>query len=270
VTAAPRMAAVAGRFYPGEPERARAQAERLVHNAGTRPEPALAIVAPHAGWMYSGEIAGLVWGSVVVPRRVIVLCPNHTGRGVRRSLWSGGAWQLPTGDIRIDEEMRDALVARCGLQPDRAAHELEHAIEVQLPLAQAMKADLRLTAVCLSGVPLADLRAIGEGLADAVRSVGEPVLLVASTDMSHYLAADQAAELDTLALERVLALDPVGLHETVGAHRISMCGVQPTTVTLFAALALGATQARLLRYGNSGETSGDYERVVGYAGVVVR
>lgn len=270
MSASPRAPAVAGRFYPGDPGDARTQAEHLVDLPGGAAEPAIAIVVPHAGWMYSGEIAGRTWGATVVPRRVIVLCPNHTGRGVRRSLWSGGAWQLPTGDVAIDEAMRDAVKRHCGLALDRAAHESEHAIEVQLPLAQARRADLLLTAVCLAGVPLPELQAIGEGLARCVREAGEPVLIVASTDMSHYLPADLAAELDTLALQRLLALDPAGLHDTVSQHGISMCGVQPTAAALFAARALGATRAHLVRYGNSGETSGNYDRVVGYAGVVIR
>lgn len=269
MSAEPRAAAVAGRFYPATAAAVRQQAAQLVVSEAP-PEPALAIVAPHAGWIYSGGIAGMTWGAVQVPQRVILLCPNHTGRGVRRSLWSGGAWELPTGEVEVDEALRDALRERCGLVLDRLAHEDEHAIEVQLPLAQARRPDLRIAAMCLAGLPLAECRAIGEGIAEVVAASPEPVLLVASTDMSHYLPADAAAELDTLALKRVLALDPTGLVETVDAHRISMCGVLPTAVTLFAALALGATRARLLRYGNSGERNGDYERVVGYAGVVVQ
>ena len=266
----PRAAAVAGRFYPGDPAGARDEAHRLVGTATTPEAPALAIMVPHAGWIYSGAIAGQTWARAVVPRRVIVLCPNHTGRGVRRSLWPGGAWSLPTGEVAIDEDMRDAVQRHCGLELDRHAHEHEHSIEVQLPLAQARRPDLRLTAICLAGVPLPELAAIGEGLAACIREAGEPVLLVASTDMSHYLPADVAAELDTLALTHVLALDPAGMHDTVRGRGISMCGVLPTTVTLFAALSLGATRAELVRYGNSGETSGDYDRVVGYAGVVIR
>lgn len=269
MSGSPRTPAVAGRFYPGDASRARAEADALTQ--GGAATPAIAIVAPHAAWIYSGEIAGQTWGSVAVPRRVIVLCPNHTGRGVRRSLWGGGAWQLPTGEVEIDEEMRDAVARHCGLSLDRGAHESEHAIEVHLPLAQARRGgDLRLTAICLAGIPLPELRSIGEGLARAVDEADEPVLLCASTDMSHFVPADVAAELDTLALERVLALDPAALHDVVRARSISMCGVLPTTVTLFAARSLGATKAELVRYGNSGERSGDYERVVGYAGVVVR
>ena len=124
--------------------------------------------------------------------------------------------------------------------------------------------------VTLAGLSLAECREVGEGLAEVVRASEEPVLLVASTDMSHYISADEAATLDGMALARVQALDPEGLYRTVRSHQISMCGVLPTTAALFAARALGASQAELVRYGNSGEQSGDHDRVVGYAGVLVR
>lgn len=266
-----REPAVAGRFYPGRADELRRQVAALLDPKAVPPRPALALVGPHAGYVYSGEIAGQTWARVEVPRRVVLMCPNHTGRGVPRSLWPGGGWRLPTGVVPIDEALGEAIRARCGAKPDRAAHLHEHSLEVHLPFALARQPKLRIAALCLAGLSLDECREVGEGLAEVVRESGdEPVLLVASTDMSHYIGADEAAALDGMALERVRALDPEGLHRTVRSHRISMCGVLPTTVALFAARALGATEAELVRYGNSGERSGDYERVVGYAGVVVR
>jgi AmmeMemoRadiSam system protein B len=220
--------------------------------------------------VYSGSIAGQTWARVVVPRRVVLMCPNHTGRGVPCSLWPGGGWRLPTGVVPVDTELCTAIEARCGARPDRAAHLHEHALEVHLPFALARQPELRIAALCLSGLSLPECRELGEGLAEVVRGSDEPVLLVASTDMSHYVSVDEAATLDGMALARVLELDPEGLYHTVRSHRISMCGVLPTTVALFAACALGATETELVRYGHSGERSGDLERVVGYAGVLVR
>jgi AmmeMemoRadiSam system protein B len=268
--ATPREPAVAGRFYPGEAGALRQQVAELLGPA-VEPRPALALVGPHAGYVYSGAIAGQTWARVVVPRRVVLMCPNHTGRGVPRSLWPGGSWRLPTGMVPIDEALGEAIVAHCGAEPDRAAHLSEHALEVHLPFALARQPELRIAALCLAGLSLPECREVGEGLAEVVRESGdEPVLLVASTDMSHYISADEAAELDGMALARIQALDPEGLYRTVRSHRISMCGVLPTTVALFAARALGATEAELVRYGNSGERSGDHAQVVGYAGVLVR
>lgn len=264
-----REPAVAGRFYPGEPDRLRREVASLMGPV-VEPWAALALMGPHAGYVYSGAILGQTYARVVVPRRVVLMCPNHTGRGVPRSLWSGGSWRLPVGTVPIDEALGDALQRQCGVEPDRAAHLREHALEVHLPFALARQPALRIAALCLGGLELDECREIGEGLARVVQDSDEPVLLVASTDMSHYISATEAAALDGLALQRVQALDPEGLYRTVRSHRISMCGVLPTTVALFAAQALGASEAELVRYGHSGETSGDHDRVVGYAGVLVR
>ena len=172
----------------------------------------------------------------------------------------------------VDRPLTESAAREAGLSLDRAAHQHEHAIEVELPLLLAKNPALRMAALCLSVLDFEQCREIGLGLARAVRSAGGPaeVLLVASTDMSHYVSAEHARSQDRLAIERVLALDPEGLYRTVRAERISMCGFIPTTVALVAARELGAAEAELIRYGNSGEVSGDHERVVGYAGIVVR
>jgi AmmeMemoRadiSam system protein B len=192
---------------------------------------------------------------------------------VRRSLWAGGAWALPGDEVPIDTGLADRVAERAGLERDREAHLHEHAIEVHLPFVRRCNPDARVVPIVLAGLNVDECRELGLGLAAAVRESrarGEAVLLVASTDMSHYVTAETARRLDTLALERVLALDPAGLHATVRRHQISMCGFVPTTCVLFAALELGATRAELVRYGHSGETSGDLQRVVGYAGLVLR
>jgi AmmeMemoRadiSam system protein B len=262
-----RVPVVAGRFYPGDAEEL---ADDVAKRMGTcTARPAIAIVGPHAGYVYSGSIAAETWARVDVPQRVILLCPNHTGLGVRCSMWSGGAWRIPGTRLAIDVELRDALAVHTELELDAAAHLREHAIEVHLPMLAARRPDARIVPICLGRLDAARCRTLGEGLARAIASVDEPVLVVASTDMSHYIPADVAAELDGHALARLLALDPDGLHRVVERERISMCGYVPTTVALSCALARGATSATLVRYGHSGEASGDHERVVGYAGAIV-
>ncbi|HEY3448363.1 MAG TPA: AmmeMemoRadiSam system protein B [Myxococcales bacterium] len=263
-----RSPAVAGRFYPGDARTlARDVAGYLESKAG--PAPALGVVAPHAGYLYSGAIAGAAYAEVVVPRSAIVLCPNHTGMGSRRSLWPSGAWKIPGGEVQVDEVLAEKVREAAGLEPDALAHQHEHSLEVQLPFLRARNPDVSIVPVCLSSLSVRDCVKIGEGIAEAIGAAKSDVLLVASSDLSHYLSAEDAKRLDGMALEKVLALDPEGLYETVETNDISMCGYLPTTVVLAAARALGARSARLVRYGNSGEASGDFERVVGYAGVVI-
>ena len=263
-----RRPAVAGRFYSADPRRLAEQVDALLATSA-EPERATMLVAPHAGYVYSGAVAGAAYARVSVPRRVVVLCPNHTGRGARRSVWPSGAWQLPGGAVPVDAELARLLVAEAHLTPDHAAHLGEHAIEVHLPFLRARRADVSVVPVCLGGLSLAECHEVGHGLARAIRETPDDVLLIASTDMSHYIAAEEARRLDSLALERVLSLDPDGLYEVVTRHDISMCGYIPTTVALVASLELGAKSAKLVRYANSGDVSGDFSAVVGYAGVVV-
>jgi AmmeMemoRadiSam system protein B len=264
-----RMPAVAGRFYPGLPAKLDAEVARMLDAAHAEPAPALAVVVPHAGYLYSGAIAAETFARVIVPRTAIVLCPNHTGQGARRALWASGAWRLPGGDLRVDEELAEELRDPAALQIDEAAHLLEHAVEVQLPLLRARNPEVRIVPICLAGMTALECQALGEAIASVVAPRGDTVLLVASTDMSHYTSADRARERDARALERIEAIDAAGLFTVVRDYDISMCGVIPTTVVLAAARALGARSATRVRYGNSGETSGAFDRVVGYAGFVI-
>ncbi|MBK8241226.1 MAG: AmmeMemoRadiSam system protein B [Deltaproteobacteria bacterium] len=263
-----RPPAVAGRFYPDRPEQLSAALAQLMPHDDA-PARARLLVGPHAGWMYSGAIAGATWAATSVPDRVILLAPNHTGAGVSASLWSGGPWLLPGGAIAIDEELRAALSAVAPLQLDAQAHLREHAIEVHLPLLRARNPAARIVPIVLAGMSAAACAALGRAIAGVLARAGDGVLLVASTDMSHYVTAQEAATLDGHALAHVLALDPDGLHRTVQREHISMCGYVPTCVGLHAALAAGAQTARLVRYDHSGSVSGDLARVVGYAGLLV-
>jgi MEMO1 family protein len=264
----PRAPAVAGRFYPDDPERLSAML-RLAMPTTPAPKPAIAAIGPHAGYVYCGAILGQTYARIEVPPRVIILCPNHTGRGARRSLWAGGPWQLPGTEVRIDEELAQLCHGLARLELDHGAHQHEHAIEVHLPFVTARNADARIVPIVLADLDVEACRRVGEGIAEAVCRVSGDVLVIASTDMSHYLPADVAAAKDAMALACVESMDPEALHATVRSHGISMCGVVPTTCAMFAANSLGASSAQLVRYGHSGEASGDHRRVVGYAGLVL-
>jgi AmmeMemoRadiSam system protein B len=268
-----RQPAVAGTFYPRSAAAVAAEAAALV-KGDAPPSPAVAVVSPHAGWMYSGALAGKLFAGVAVPERVLVIAPNHTGAGPRASIWSGddasSGWQLPGLDVPVDAPFVASLLAEAPvLRPDRDAHEDEHAIEVLLPLIAARQPKLRLAAIVLGGLSFKECEGLGAGIARAIGHADGPTLIVASSDMSHYLQDDEARAIDRLALAPLSAADPRGLYETVRTHGITMCGYIPATVALIAARALGATRAAVVGYATSADAGGDRGRVVGYAAVRV-
>lgn len=264
-----RQPAVAGYFYPGDPAELDRQVRRMTRDAADRLR-ALGIVVPHAGYVYSGTVAGDVFSSVEVPERHVIFCPNHTGLGPEAAVMARGAWRMPWGDVPVDAELAGRLLAACPLlAEDGAAHRREHALEVQLPIIRRFRPAFRFVPVTLAPLSLSDCRALGEAVARTVRNDDPRPLLVASSDMTHYEPAARAREQDGKAIDRIVALDPEGLYRVVREERISMCGLAPVTVLLFAARELGAASARLIRYSTSGDVSGDQGQVVGYAGLAI-
>jgi hypothetical protein len=264
-----REPVVAGQFYPASPASLQAEVERYLA-PDAAPRKALAAIAPHAGYIYSGGVAGRVFASVVVPRTCIVLCPNHTGRGARAAVWPSGAWNIPTGRIAVDDKLAETLIAACDvLCADTAAHLGEHSLEVELPFLLARQPKLSIVPIAISRVGMEDLKSIGLAIAKTITSNDNDVLIVASTDMNHYESDKRTREKDTLAIDRVLDLDAEGLVRTCAAEEISMCGVLPTAIAMIASKALGARKAELIAHTTSGEVSGDMDAVVGYAGFVI-
>jgi AmmeMemoRadiSam system protein B len=261
-----RDPAVAGRFYTDDPAALVRQVDRFLATGAPRVR-ARGLVVPHASYVYSGAVAGAVYARVEVPQRAIVLGPNHTGLGKAAALWPGGAWRLPSGDVPIDRALTAALAASPLVEEDPEAHLLEHSLEVQLPFLARARPDVAIAALCLGPLRYEECEALGQDVARAAAAAG--ALVVASSDMSHYVPAATAREKDHLAIARLLALDPQGLYDVVRRERITMCGIVPATVMLVAAKALGATRAELVRYANSGDVNGDTRQVVGYAGVLV-
>jgi AmmeMemoRadiSam system protein B len=240
---------------------------------------AIGCVAPHAGYIYSGGVAGAVYARVEIPECCVILCPNHTGKGRPLSIMANTTWQTPLGEVAADAEMGARLLRRFpALEEDSAAHRGEHAIEVQLPFLQARQPDLNIVPIAVGTGDFNVLRGLGEALADVIADCQEEdqeedrqekVLIVASSDMNHYESDAITRVKDHKAIERVLAMDARGLWDVVMNEDISMCGFGPTIVMLTAAKLLGATSATLVKYATSGEVSGDYESVVGYAGIIV-
>ena len=268
-----RHPAVAGRFYPGDPDDLRAEARGyLSQSTSTNEVPVRAVgcIAPHAGYMYSGHVAGAVFARVEIPRRCIVLCPNHTGMGRALAIMSEGAWETPLGEVPIDAELAGALKRSFpALQEDSAAHRAEHAAEVELPFLLLRQPELRFVPIALGTSQFEVLEQLGKALADVVAAQNDPILIVASSDMNHYESDAVTRVKDHRAIERILTLDPRGLFDVVTQQNISMCGFGPAVAMLTAARQLGAKSAELVKYATSGDISGDRDMVVGYAGVIV-
>lgn len=268
-TSSVRHPAVAGRFYPKEQRKLLADIRSYVHPAATT-IAALGCIVPHAGYMYSGHVAGAVYAHLEIPERCIVLCPNHTGMGTPLSIMSTGAWETPLGEVPIDSELASALLERFPLlSEDSSAHLAEHAIEVQLPFLQTRRKNLRFVPVAIGTRQFEALEAFGQAIGEVISRAQEPILVLASSDMNHYESDPVTRAKDHRAIDRILALDPKGLHEVVMNEEISMCGFGPAVAMLTAAKRLGATRAELIKYATSGDISGDRQMVVGYAGIAV-
>lgn len=265
-----RRPAVAGRFYPSDRNvlLAEVQSYLLPLRESTR---AIGCVVPHAGYIYSGHVAGAVFADLEVPRRCIVMCPNHTGMGRPLAMMREGAWETPLGIVPIDTELGDSLKeAFPALSEDKNAHRAEHAAEVELPFLQARRPHFSFVPIALGTGQFDVLEALGAAIAEVVSAQNEPVLIVASSDMNHYESDKVTRIKDRKAIDRILALDALGLFDVVVREDVSMCGFGPTIAMLTAAKRLGASSAELIKYATSGDVSGDREMVVGYAGVVVR
>lgn len=264
-----RQPAVAGQFYPVGERQLRADLLRLIP-AGETKRNVKGVISPHAGYVYSGAIAGRLYAQIAIPATVLIIGPNHHGAGAAAALYPDGEWLTPLGAVAINPRLNALLLKHVPyIQSDSIAHQREHSLEVQLPFLQYLRPDISISAICLGHGDYTVLQQIATGVAAAINEFGVDVLIVASSDMTHYESADFARHKDEAALERVLALDACGLLETCNSRKITMCGVTPSAVMIDAACQLGAVKAELIAYGNSGDVTGDNRQVVGYAGVTV-
>lgn len=265
-----RSASVAGQFYYGTASKLNQQVAQYIDKNAVR-ENAIGILVPHAGLIYSGAVAGAVYSSIILPKTVLLLGPNHTGIGPKISMMDEGEWEIPTGTFTIDKKLAGKVALNTlNVTRDSQAHMFEHSLEVQLPFLAYLAHDIKIMPISILSATLADCITLAEGIAKAVRLVDYPVVIAASSDMSHYLTEKLARQKDKKAIDKILEINPEGLYETVVQERISMCGYLPATVMLLASQLLGAESARLVRYMTSGDVSGDYDSVVGYAGIILR
>lgn len=275
MAAAIRQPAVAGRFYPADPSVLLADVRSYLSPIQTK-VPAIGCIAPHAGYMYSGPVAGSVYARIQVPRRCIVLCPNHTGLGHPLAIMSEGAWNTPIGSIPIDSALAAAIQKQFpALTEDAESQRKEHAIEVQLPFLKIQQPNLSFVPVTLGTGRFEILEELGEAIANVIKgeitkNQVERILVLASSDMNHYESDEITRIKDHKAIMPILKLDARELFDVVMRENISMCGFGPAVTMITAAKSLGGTSAELVQYATSGDVSGDFEHVVGYAGIVVR
>ncbi|MFO7765514.1 MAG: AmmeMemoRadiSam system protein B [Pelovirga sp.] len=264
-----RQPVVAGLFYPSSTSELKRQLASFITTTEEQKEVSAAIL-PHAGYVYSGDVAGEVISRIKVPQLVVLLGPNHHGRGGQIAVTGADSWVTPLGEVAIAADFRTYLLNQIPqLTVDDRSHEQEHSLEVLLPFLQYVQPQLNVVPVALKDLDLEESSRFGESLARAINNWNQPVLLVASSDMNHFLPAQENARLDARAIAAMTRFDPSGLYQVVDENQISMCGVLPVVSVMAAAKALGAQHCELVRYSHSGEKSGDNSRVVGYAGLLI-
>lgn len=264
-----RPAAVAGAFYPGDARSLDAMVEGLLDEIGN-PQPWAALLVPHAGLAHSGQLAARGFQRVAIPETVFVLAPKHSRPGAPWAVAPHDAWSLPGRTVAGDAELAHELAAAVpDLQLDAEAHREEHAIEVQLPILSRLAPEARVVGVVLAPGDMDDFRRLAGQLAEFLGRRGERPLLVISSDLNHFAPEPENRRLDRLAIDALQCLEADELYRTVMTHRISMCGVF-AAVTVLETLRLlgGLSRSELVGYTNSGASTGDTSRVVGYASMV--
>lgn len=265
-----RNPVVAGQFYPASSSQLKEMIQGMVDEKAEK-EEVIGLISPHAGYIYSGPVAGATISRIKFKDTFIIIGPNHSGMGKPLSIMTEGVWKTPLGEVEIDSELAKQILATSGLlEEDYGAHRYEHSIEVQLPFLQYFKKDIRLVPIILSYSSGATCKEIGKELAKAIKDLNKEVVIIASSDMTHYEPQELAQRKDTQAIEAMLDLNEDELLNRVDELSISMCGCAPAVSLISAAKELGAKRAELVRYQTSGDITGDYSSVVGYAGIIIK
>lgn len=266
-----RESIAAGQFYPQTEASLRRMLSGLIPSCPQEDkQDVIGAILPHAGYIYSGSVEGEVISKIRLKKTAVILGTNHTGMGEKFSIMAQGSWVSPLGSVEIDTEFAGAILKEgTMLKTDFKAHLNEHSIEVHLPFLQYVDPAIKIVPIVISQSGLEDYQKIGECIANGYKKIGRPALFIASTDMTHYEPKEIAAQKDSLAVNAILELDDEKLFTAVNANNISMCGVAPACVLIALSKILGAKKSGLVKYQTSGDVSGDYSSVVGYAGITI-
>lgn len=264
-----RKPAFTGRFYRENPSELKQEISNLLKPIPDREKKRIVgAICPHAAYIYSGHVAGELYSRINIPRRIIILSPNHTGYGGKISIFPDGYWETPLGKVKVDSELCSLIESRNkSAERDVEAHIFEHSLEVQIPFLQYLKSDFQIVPITLMRLTYEECEGLGKAISDSIKDLEEEVLIISSSDLNHYENQKTTEKKDMMAIERVLSLNPKGLLDITSKYNISMCGVVPTTVMLVACRELGIKRAELLKHATSGYVSGDYNHVVGYGAV---
>jgi AmmeMemoRadiSam system protein B len=266
-----RPPAVAGTFYPGS----EAEIDRMLEGFFSEGKPRSqwsAAIVPHAGWLYSGKIAADVLSQIEFPKTVIIIGPKHTPGGVDWAVAPHAKWSLPNGELDSNQELAKLLSERIpGLELDAGAHQMEHGIEVELPMIRRLAPETKVVGITIGSGNLERLNDFAEKLAEVIREMEEPPLLLISSDMNHFATDAETRRLDELALSELDKLDEEGLFRVTTENHISMCGMRPAVVVLKTLKHLGKlTESQRAGYATTADVTGEKSRVVGYAGMLFR
>jgi len=266
-----RKPCVAGQFYPLDAK----SLTKLIFSftdKATQKNDVLGCMLPHAGYIYSGKVAVETVSCVNIKDTIILLGPNHTGLGAAFSIMTEGIWQTPLGNIEIDHKLAILFLNKSRyLKADTLAHIDEHSLEVELPILQYFKNNFKIVPITFRADDLPTLVKIAEELASVIieNNLKSSVMFVASSDMTHYESQESAQKKDALAIDAITSLDENKLESVVKKSDISMCGFAPVSVLIKTTKMLGAKTGKLIKYQTSGQTSGDFSSVVGYAGITI-
>lgn len=232
------------------------------------------LISPHAGYEFSGPVAAFSYLELAedgVPETVLILCPNHTGMGSGLSTMTEGSWLTPLGEVPIDTEFAEKLVSNYPLLDDEpSAHLREHSCEVQLPFLQELGQDFKLVPICMMMQDLETSQELGRAIAATVDELDRDMVVIASTDFTHQMPHEVAEAQDAKVLEAIETFDEEEMIKRIITNNVTMCGYGPVATTMAASKAMGARDARILKYATSGDTSGNYTSVVGYGSAVFR
>ncbi len=262
-----RRSIYAGDWYPVE----RSEIERYM-TADAPQCAARAIICPHAGWQYSGMVAGELFSMIQPAATYVLVGPNHRGIGADAGVYAAGEWETPLGGLKVNEFLAKSIIEHSHYaRKDTVSHSQEHSLEVLLPFIKYTSPDAMIVPISLRNYTPEICKDLGMAIATAIakNNFSAETVIVASTDMSHFLTATEAKNMDTMALDRIESFDPAGLLAVVKEQGISMCGSGPVAAVLWAAQELGAAAPELVRYTNSGAVTGDYDQVVSYAGFLI-
>jgi len=264
-----RLPAVAGQFYPADPSELLSHVRQFTKQTSKQDKKLVkACLVPHAGYVYSGQVAGAVLGQIEIPQSILILGVRHFPRGESAAILSDGAWRTPFGDAPIDSQLANALKSKCALlKEDAVAHAQEHSLEVQLPFLQVLRPDFRFVPIALGTIRFEELQTIGEAIGELLSERKAETLFLTTSDLNHYEDETTTRRKDERAIAKLEAMDQRGLYDACRSESISMCGLGPAVAMLFALKKMGATRAETVMHATSAAVSGDYRRVVGYVGM---